>query len=80
MKNINIHYFAALRDQTQCASEVIQTEASTPAILFAELKLRHALRIELDELKVAINDAFAPMNTTLSEGDTIVYLPPVSGG
>jgi molybdopterin converting factor subunit 1 len=80
MNTIHIQYFASLRDQTGCDRESVETEAHTAEALYHELKLRHALKHELAELKVAINDSFAPMHSVLKDGDLIVYIPPVAGG
>lgn len=79
MKSINITYFAIFRDHSGVDAEKIETNAATAAELFAELERRHAFPA-LSTVKVAINDEFADWNADLSDGDAIVFIPPVAGG
>ena len=79
MKTIRVEYFAVLREHVGVASEAIETAASTADALYAELAARHQFP-ELQTLKVAINDDFADWQTPLSDGDTVVFIPPVAGG
>ena len=80
MKKIHVLFFASLREQTNIDKETLQTEGLTPADVYQELKQRYGFIHELSELKVAISDSFAPMDTHLKDGDTIVFIPPVAGG
>ena len=80
MHTLSIHYYAALRDAAVCPKEDVNTSACTPLELYAELRKRHGFQHDVTDLKVAINDAFAPMTTALAQGDTVVFIPPVSGG
>jgi molybdopterin converting factor subunit 1 len=79
MKTIQIEYFAVLREHTGCASETVATAANTADALYAELAARHRFP-SLQTLKVAINDDFADWQAPLSDGDTVVFIPPVAGG
>ncbi|MEE4186180.1 MAG: MoaD/ThiS family protein [Gammaproteobacteria bacterium] len=79
MKTIQIEYFAVLREHARCASETVATAAMTADALYAELAARHEFP-PLQTLKVAINDDFADWHTPLSDGDTVVFIPPVAGG
>jgi len=36
--------------------------------------------LELDNATVAVNQEYVDMNTELKEGDTVAFIPPVSGG
>ena len=47
--------------------------------LFTELAQRYAFP-ELNSVKVAVNDEFAGWDVTLTEGDSVVFIPPVAGG
>lgn len=77
---ISIRYFAQLREQRGLSEECVQTGATDAAELFRELAARHTFTLPLESLKVAINDVFAPWDSPLKQGDTVVFLPPVAGG
>lgn len=79
-KNIDIHYFAQLKAQAGKAQESHQTYAATAAGLYDELKMKHHFSFKLNQLKVAINDAFCPWDTALNSNDKVVFMPPVTGG
>ena len=36
--------------------------------------------LELDNATVAVNQEYVDMDTELKEGDTVAFIPPVSGG
>ena len=77
---IHVQYFALLREQAQRSQEEVDTRATTPAALFAELKERHAFSLAPGQLKVAINGEFGAWDQALAAGDTVVFIPPVAGG
>jgi molybdopterin converting factor subunit 1 len=78
--NIHIRYFAILREQTGKTAESLNTNASTPAALFNELKARYPFTLNASQLKVAINTEFREWTTQLKDGDNVVFIPPVAGG
>jgi len=47
--------------------------------LFAVVAERHGLP-HLRDAKVAINDEMSGFDAILSDGDTVLFFPPVSGG
>ncbi len=77
---LRVNYFAWLRERAGCDGEAIDTSAATPAQLWTELDARHDFSTERRHLRVAVNDAFVGWDTPLSEGDRVVFIPPVSGG
>ena len=77
---INVQYFALMREQAGRAQESVETQAVTPADLFAELSARHGFSLGQDQLKVAVNSEFGTWTQTLAAGDTVVFIPPVAGG
>lgn len=79
MKRIRIEYFAILRELAGRDDEELQTAAGTAAGLYAELAGRYGFP-EAGRMKVAINDEFEDWETALSEGDSVVFIPPVAGG
>jgi len=79
MNKLNIQYFAVLRECAGQDNELLETSATTPAELYAELKLRHKFP-EMATVKVAINDEFGDWQAQLQDGDSVVFIPPVAGG
>lgn len=77
---LKIQYFALMREQSGRSEETVETLASTPADLYAELKARHGFTLPREQLKVAVNSEFAPWSRRLAAGDAVVFLPPVAGG
>ena len=80
MKNIQIRYYAILREQAGKSDEALSTEAATPAAVFAELRKRYPFTLDIPQLKVAINAEFRDWQTPLKDGDSLVFIPPVAGG
>jgi molybdopterin synthase sulfur carrier subunit len=69
-----------LREQAGRSSEQVTTRARTAQELYEELRLRYGLNLAPEFLRVAINEDFGEWTQPLSEGDTVVFLPPVAGG
>ncbi len=79
-KTIHIRYFASLREERGASEEAVKTTARTPKELYAELQRRYPFRLTGDMLKVAVNDSFQSWDVELEDNDTVVFIPPVSGG
>ena len=78
--NIKIQYFAVLQEITGCSSEILSVQAdSTPDTVYHTLNSQYDLPNQ-NRLKVAINDCFCSWKSTLTKDDTIVFIPPVTGG
>jgi molybdopterin converting factor subunit 1 len=80
MPRLTLHYYALLREQAGRSSETVETAASTPGALYAELAARHRFRLAATQLQVAVNGAFASFDRALEDGDEVVFIPPVAGG
>ncbi|WP_304335094.1 molybdopterin converting factor subunit 1 [Conchiformibius steedae] len=80
VKSFTVLYFAALREQAGCDSETVFSAAATPAELYAELRSRHAFDLNPTQLRPAVNHAFCDWQQPLNHGDTVAFIPPVSGG
>jgi molybdopterin converting factor subunit 1 len=80
MKKIDVTYFAILREQRGLSREQLETSADTPAELYTELRRTHSFTLDGALVKAAVNGAFVPMEQPLSDGDAIVFVPPVAGG
>jgi molybdopterin converting factor subunit 1 len=79
-RTLRVQYYALLREQAGRSEERVTTMATTPAELYAELKIRHPFQLAREQLKVAINAEFRDWATPLADGDSVVFMPPVAGG
>ncbi len=77
---IDVHYYALLRERTRIDSETVFTDSTDPLGLWYELERKHGFGLDPVHFSVAVNDEFSEWNHPLSEGDIVVFLPPVSGG
>lgn len=77
---LNLVYFAQLRELAGRMEESCITAHQTIGPVYEELRARYQFPFEQSQLRVAINEAFATWETPLSEGDNIVFIPPVTGG
>ena len=73
-------YFGLLAERRGMAEEVVESDAATPATLYAELDARHRLGLSTENFRVALNDEFAAWEAEIKSGDAIALLPPMSGG
>lgn len=79
--NVQVLYFAFLKDQAALSSELIEgvEPGSTVLDLFELLRGRHP-SLRLDGVRAAIDEDFVATNTILKSGDLVALIPPVSGG
>jgi molybdopterin converting factor subunit 1 len=76
-------YFAAVRELLGSSEELIELPAKHLSIrdLAEQLVDRHPeLRPHLPSVRFAINETFVAASATVSDGDRVALLPPVSGG
>jgi len=78
--DIEIQYFAVLRERAGRAREKVSTAAATAAELYDELAARHDFGLPRSMLRVAVNDEFSDWSRPLAAGDRVVFIPPVAGG
>ncbi|NND43918.1 MAG: MoaD/ThiS family protein [Xanthomonadales bacterium] len=80
MKRVRIRLFAAYREAAGFETRARETGAETTRQLFEELCAEYGqLRAESAAL-VAINDAMADWDSRVSDGDEVLFFPPVAGG
>jgi len=79
-RRLTVRYFALLREQAGRSTEELETQADTPRQLYDELRQLRGLTLAPEFLRVAVNDEFGDWRSPLSDGDTVVFLPPVAGG
>lgn len=80
VKKITVTYFAQLRELTGTHSEVIETDSETPAGLFEQLRAKHQLTCKRIGMMVAVNGDFTNWSHSISDGEEVVFIPPVAGG
>ncbi|NBB79527.1 MAG: molybdopterin synthase sulfur carrier subunit [Verrucomicrobia bacterium] len=78
--NVEILYFAQLADFAGKTGETRTLEDPSPAKLYAELQQAYHFPHEFQQLQVAINHELSAHQTELKDGDSIAFLPPMTGG
>ncbi len=76
---IKVLFFARLQDEAGTEALEAQKAGQTVQEIKAWLKEEYQLS-SLDQAMAAVNEEFADNEDTLSDGDTIAFIPPVSGG
>ncbi len=79
MTNINVLYFASLRDAAGIDSETVAHDGDLRALYLA-LQMKHGFALSPERLRVAMGGAFASWDDVPGEGAEIAFIPPVSGG
>lgn len=91
MTRVTVLYFGGLRDALACSREVVESSegAISLAALYGELCNRQArLPALMASVRLAVNEEFvagigvaaARSDQLLSDGDTVAFIPPVTGG
>lgn len=78
--NYHVLYFGLLGERRGMAEESVTSSSATAAALYTELATRHGLVLDMSAVRAAVNDVYVPWSEPLAEGDTIAFLPPMSGG
>jgi sulfur-carrier protein len=85
--NVNVKYFASIRESIGLGSEMLQTSATTLGQLRDELVARGGAYAEcLDAgfkgktLRMALNQDMSDDAAVLKEGCEVAFFPPVTGG
>lgn len=77
---IEVTYYAMLRERRGLSEESIHTEAASLGALYDDLAGEYGLPPARHHLKVAVNDQFVSWDNSFASGDRIAFIPPVSGG
>lgn len=72
-------FFAHLRDAVREDSIEMEANGKTVAEFKEQISKTYDIQ-KLETVMVAINEEFAPDSEIIQEGDTIAFIPPVSGG
>ena len=77
---IRVIYFAKLRDLIGLDEEIFSMEkGDNPTDVLASINKKHKIDVGAN-FKIAVNDEFSQWNVKLSNGDRLVFIPPVTGG
>ncbi|MBY0123397.1 molybdopterin converting factor subunit 1 [Bacillus sp. S/N-304-OC-R1] len=74
-----ILFFAHLRDAVGEESIVLEASGKTVAELKGLLAEKFE-KVNLENAMTAVNEEFASNDEVIQDGDTIAFIPPVSGG
>ncbi len=74
--HLHLIHYGPLRDHRGCAAESVEAPVTTLRDLYAW----GGFPLDPASIAVAVNDTLTPWDHPLTDGDTVVFLPPVSGG
>ena len=78
---IRVRFFARLRELAGMETDALQMPpASTLRDVYAASLGRHPTLPEHEAVRAALNQEFTDWNATVSDGDEVAFIPPVSGG
>lgn len=77
---IQVKYFARFREITGTDSESLETDSPDISGLMNEVFRAHPDLSREKSILIALNERFADLSSSLSDGDQVAVLPPVSGG
>jgi molybdopterin synthase sulfur carrier subunit len=80
LKEIEILYYAQLREKSGVDREVLSTAAATVSDLYDQLSEAYGLDPRRPDLRVAVNDEMVDWQAELASGDRVVFLTPFGGG
>lgn len=80
MKNVTVIYFAQLGQQRGLTEESIQTDLANISELYQHLQKQHNFSLGYSHIRAARNEEFCSAQSCIEDGDTIAFMPPVSGG
>lgn len=82
--NIQVRYFASIREALGQSAEALETTASDVAGLLTELRARGGVYADVlavgRPVRVAVNQVMASPSTPLPAGAEVGFFPPVTGG
>ena len=76
---IKVLLFAGLAEQAGTSVIELDEKETAASAVKTLLKERYGLQT-IDNAMIAINETYVKDNSILKEGDTIAFIPPVSGG
>ncbi|XYY60393.1 molybdopterin converting factor subunit 1 [Bacillus velezensis] len=76
---IKVLLFAGLAEQAGTPVIELDEKETAASAVKTPLKERYGLQT-IDNAMIAINETYVKDNSIVTEGDTIAFIPPVSGG
>jgi len=84
MMQLDVLYFAWVRERIGVAKEQVSTDARTVADLVKELSAREErYRVAFQDMavvKVAVDQILVPLDTPLGSAKEVAFFPPMTGG
>lgn len=84
MTQLNVLYFAWVRERIGVAKEQVLTDAGTVDALIAELSKReerYQLAFQdMNVVRVAIDQVLVPLDASLDGANEVAFFPPMTGG
>ncbi len=84
MKQIDVLYFAWVRERIGQPKEKISTEAETVAALVGELCARgpeyRTAFSDLGAVRVAVDQEIAALDSSIADAAEVAFFPPMTGG
>ncbi|MBN2336262.1 molybdopterin converting factor subunit 1 [Candidatus Bathyarchaeota archaeon] len=78
---VDVRYFASFRDATGKTEEALEVpEGINVQGIREHVKGLYERIAKREQVLVAVNGAFMPLETVIREGDVVAFFPPVSGG
>jgi len=78
---VRVRYYASFRDVTGKTEETLEVaEGVTVEGLREHVKGLYEKIARREQVLVAVNGVFTPLETVVREGDDVAFFPPVSGG
>jgi sulfur-carrier protein len=82
--NLELRYFAWIRERVGAAAETVETRAATVAELVEELRRReerYALAFaDLRSVRVAVDQELASFEAPIGDAREVAFFPPMTGG
>jgi molybdopterin converting factor small subunit len=78
--SVRVEYYALFKSCSGKPREDMVLDEADPSRLYEALRRRYRFPLERALVQLAVNDEFAPWDRPLRSGDTVVFVPPVSGG
>jgi molybdopterin converting factor subunit 1 len=77
---IKLRYFASIREALGRREEEIALSPGATVAEVWERLVREQPRLEAQRYRPAVNQEYTSPDAVLSDGDEVVFIPPVSGG
>ena len=80
-ESVKVCYFAQLREAAALNEEACAIDnGETGLSLYLRLAEKYLFTLRPNELRLAINEKFMPIEARLRSGDRVAFIPPVAGG